>query len=46
MAQEDRFTVDTSRPAHTDRLPALLLGYGVALLLAALAGLLWGWFQG
>jgi hypothetical protein len=46
MAQEDRFAVDTSRPAHTDRLPALLLGYGVALLLAALAGLLWGWFQG
>ena len=32
MAQEDRFSVDVSRPAHTDRLPALLLGYGVALL--------------
>jgi len=46
MAQEDRFSVDTSRPVRTDRLPALLLGYGVALLLAALAGLLWGWFQG
>ena len=45
MAQEDRFAVETSKPAHTDRLTALLLGYGLALLLAAVAGLLWGWFR-